>query len=234
MVNAAVSALARPGVSSDADFEALDTLLERHIIDTTKRAPISASCHALYQRVLKRQIANAPESRAAVAVNSAEASGVSTVVKLVIDIPLTMAEFTEDKQTSFRNAIAATAGVANEFVEITDIKSIIRRRRMLSASISVATQITVQNEATANTVSDTMTQSNINKQMVSTGMSNVTVSVGATVETVTVAISVAVNDADMAVNGADSAAARPAPNRNTAALVALGVYAATLAVLAVF
>jgi len=225
MVNAAVSALARPGVSSDADFEALDTLLERHIIDTTKRAPISASCQALYQRVLKRQIANAPESRAAVAVNSAEASGVSTVVKLVIDIPLTMAEFTEDKQTSFRNAIAATADVANEFVEITDIKSIIRRRRMLSASISVATQITMQNGVIANTVSDTMTQSNINKQMVSNGISNVTVSVSPTVETVTVAI---------AVDGADSAVARPAPNRNTAALVALGVYAATLTVLAVF
>ena len=224
-VNAANAALERPGVSSRSDAAALETLTEYHILKTFRGEQISANCDALYQRVLKRQIANARASRATVAVNGVEAPGVSTVVKLVIDILLTMAEFTEDKQTSFRNAIAATAGVANEFVEITDIKSIIRRRRMLSASISVATQITMQNGVIANTVSDTMTQSNINKQMVSNGISNVTVSVSPTVETVTVAI---------AVDGADSAVARPAPNRNTAALVALGVYAATLTVLAVF
>ena len=46
----------------------------------------------------------------------------------------------------------------------------------------------------------------------------------------TVAILVPVNGAKVAM---DSAAARPTLNRNAAALAALGVYAATLAVLAV-
>jgi len=105
-------------------------------------------------------------------------------VKLVIDVPLTVAEFTEDKQTLFVGAIAATASVAqNTFVDITGITSIVRRRRILSASIAVATQITT-NTANANAVSGRLTPVEINRQMASFGMPAITVSVGATVETV--------------------------------------------------
>jgi len=115
-----------------------------------------------------------------------EETVVATVVKMVIGLPLTEAEFTAEKQTAFTNAIAATAGVENELVEITDIQptALRRRRRMLSAGLSVSTQITAQNMTNANSIADTMTPSNINTQMQSVGIPEVAVSTSASIAVV--------------------------------------------------
>jgi len=162
----------------ETDTNALQLFVGHQVHVTTT---LDAQCLALVKSASKALVASSA--------GTVQTPGLSTVVKLVIDVPLTVVEFTEDKQTSFTKSIAATAGVAKEFVEITEIteiNSIVRRRRILSASISVATKITVQNTANANAVSGKMTPDNINRQMTSNGMPAVTVSVGATVETVAI------------------------------------------------
>ena len=112
MVDAATVALERSGVGSKADTAALDTLMQYHIMQTFDNQPISANCDALYQRVLKRLIANDHARHAAVAVQGAEAQtpGVSTVAILV---PVNGAKVAMDsaaaRPTLNRNAAALAA-----------------------------------------------------------------------------------------------------------------------------
>jgi len=111
-----------------------------------------------------------------------------TVVLLVINVPFTVQEFGDEKQTQFKTAIAATANVDDEFVLITDITpnavSTIRRR-MLTSGVSVGTQITITDGSKATSVVGRMTLSNINTHMVSSGIGTVTVSKEASVGTIT-------------------------------------------------
>ena len=117
---------------------------------------------------------------------TAEAPGPTSVVKITVDVPYTQEQFTKDVQKIYKKAIAATAGVAEEFVEIVKIerkKSSFRRRRLLSETVSVETQITVQHIDNANAISETMTPVNINIKMKYNGIPTVIVSVDAIVET---------------------------------------------------
>ena len=75
MVDAANAALERPGISTGVDVEALDLLLEHHVRETFMKAEISATCDALYEKVLQRQVANLGAGNPVVAAPTAATAG---------------------------------------------------------------------------------------------------------------------------------------------------------------
>ena len=112
-----------------------------------------------------------------------------TVVLLVINVPFTVQEFGDEKQTQFKTAIANTAKVDDEFVFITDITP----NAVLTSGVSVSTQITITftdadrtyfTSSKATSVVNRMILSNINTYMQSFGIGPVTVSKEASVGTI--------------------------------------------------
>ena len=97
-----------------------------------------------------------------------------TYVKIT-QIPID--NFTPDKQTSFRGAMATAARVALSNVKISKIEAMSRRRsrRLLANSIRISVQIAAKDDSEAQATIGHLTQDNINGQLQQTGLPNATI-----------------------------------------------------------
>ena len=94
-------------------------------------------------------------------------------VKLTLSLPLARKDFTKDRQTAFKKALADAAEVAEGDVSITDISEIAAERRSGTASINVAGSIKIEEEK-ADTVKDTLTLARINVELKVNGLPEAT------------------------------------------------------------
>ena len=112
-----------------------------------------------------------------------------TVVRMVLGVALSLQEFTVDKQTLFKRALAAAAGVGAESVRITNISSRSpTRRRLLAGGISVSAQATVAGAAQGASAAQQLTAANLNAQMGQLGLPAVEVLQAPVVAVVQVAV----------------------------------------------
>ena len=96
------------------------------------------------------------------------------VCKMVVGLSMSAEDFTADRQESFRQGIAVTAGVIKANVKITSIDPMFRRlRHLLSGSISISTEVVVEDASQGVLVSSQMTAENINAQMRKVGLPEV-------------------------------------------------------------
>mmetsp|Transcript_60976 Transcript_60976/g.139462 ORF Transcript_60976/g.139462 Transcript_60976/m.139462 type:complete len:343 (-) Transcript_60976:73-1101(-) len=104
-------------------------------------------------------------------------------VEMSVTVPLTIAEFTDAKKTSFRKGVANSAGTAIDKVEITEVKAADRRRRMLlETSISVDFRVKVtEAKATELKSSGALSEAKLNEKLKAEGLPAVTVTKAATV-----------------------------------------------------
>jgi hypothetical protein len=114
------------------------------------------------------------------------------VVKLVLSLPLAKSEFTQDKQSKFRESIAAAAGAKPTDVTIDGIDTIITSigRRLLSESVVVQTTITAADVKAGDAIASSLTTDRINVALQNAGLPNATIKKAPTVETVSTATSV--------------------------------------------
>ena len=69
------------------------------------------------------------------------------IVKMVIGLPLSVEEFTPDKQISFRQSIADAAGVSLVKVRIAKIEAVdARRRHILAENIAIDVQVATKDQ----------------------------------------------------------------------------------------
>jgi len=103
-------------------------------------------------------------------------------VEMSVTVPLTIAEFTDAKKTSFRKGVANSAGTAIDKVEITEVKAADRRRRMLlETSISVDFRVKVtEAKATELKSSGALSEAKLNEKLKAEGLPAVTVTKAAT------------------------------------------------------
>jgi hypothetical protein len=94
------------------------------------------------------------------------------VVKLVVSLPMSKADFTVEKQTKFKESVAKAAGnLPPAAVEIDKIETISARRRMLLAeSIRVETSVKVKDKAAAESLAGTLTVDKINAELAKSGL----------------------------------------------------------------
>ena len=93
------------------------------------------------------------------------------VVKMEVGLSMSKDNFTNDKQEAFTQGLANTAGVLKKNVRITSVVSVfLRRRRLLTGSIKVSTEVVVQNMSHGEAVSSQMTSNNLNIQMSQMGL----------------------------------------------------------------
>jgi len=108
------------------------------------------------------------------------------VVKMAVSLPMTINEFTLDKQTKFMASIAAAAGVSSDDVAIDDITSIpTSSRRLLEASIRVDTSVKAKDKSSADALGAKLTTNSINSELAKLGLPPATMLVApATVSTI--------------------------------------------------
>ena len=97
----------------------------------------------------------------------------SQEVALTVNLPMSAAEFTQEKQMVFKESIAEVAGVKPSFVEITDIAQVSTRRNasrtLLAASIEVMTRIrTISGDAEE--IVNRLDEDTINAQLAKNGL----------------------------------------------------------------
>jgi hypothetical protein len=102
----------------------------------------------------------------------AGATGATHVVRVALSLPMRNADFTSDKQTLFKKALAtaAGAGVFEADVTIDKLETINGGRRLLAESIRVGTIIKASNQAAADTMAKTLTQDKINNALSKSGL----------------------------------------------------------------
>ena len=106
------------------------------------------------------------------------------VVSLVIGLPITLKEFDEQKQQSFRQGLARAAGVVVSDVRILNIEPVSGSRRLLSESISIEVEIAAKDNTAAEAMAGNLDADSINKQMLEVGLPAATIIEGATVKSV--------------------------------------------------
>ena len=90
---------------------------------------------------------------------------------MVLGLPLSKSEFSEQKQASFRQGIADAAGVSKESVRITSIEEQRRHgRRLLAGTISVTTELLVTDASAGTQVAAQLTPANVNKELSKMGL----------------------------------------------------------------
>jgi len=88
------------------------------------------------------------------------------VLKMTLRMPMTVSEFTQDKQDGFRQAIARVLDVDGSKVRIVNIKSRSNSRRLLAESIEVVTEIDRDGDTSkVAAMKSKLTISNINLQL---------------------------------------------------------------------
>jgi len=99
---------------------------------------------------------------------------VLTYVKIT---QISIDDFTPDKQTSFRGAMATAARVALSNVKISKIEAISRRksRRLLASSIRICVEFAAKDDSEAQATIGHLTHDNINGQLQQTGLPNATI-----------------------------------------------------------
>jgi hypothetical protein len=101
-----------------------------------------------------------------------------TFVKLSLSLPFTKDEFTEDKQSKFRESLAVAADVKPADVKIDKIETIGRRgagRHLLAALIRVDTRIRVADNSKASSMVNRLTADNINAELAKVGLPKSTI-----------------------------------------------------------
>jgi hypothetical protein len=106
------------------------------------------------------------------------------VIKLVLSLPITQMDFTEDKQSNFRVSIAAAAGAKPADVTIDKIEAMSRRvgRRLLSESVLVYTVIKATDSKAADAIASSLTTDKINGVLQTAGLPKATIKQTPTVE----------------------------------------------------
>ena len=94
------------------------------------------------------------------------------IVKLVLSLPMTIEEFSIDKQAKFRQAIAGAAGVNLSKVRIVSITptSDRRQRRLLDSGINVDVEVAADSTSAARTVVGQLNADNINQNLKAAGL----------------------------------------------------------------
>ena len=119
-------------------------------------------------------------------VTVAPVEGAAThVVKLTLSLPLTKNEFTTDKQSKFRESIAAAAGAKTADVTIDRIDTIVNvGRRLLSEYVLVYTSVMASDAKAADAMANSLTVDKINESLDNAGLPKATLKQAATVATV--------------------------------------------------
>ena len=91
------------------------------------------------------------------------------VVVIVVSIPMSEDDFTEDKQAAFKTSVAIVAGVPKEDVTIVRIE-IISTRRLLSESIRVEISVKAKDRSSANYIASKLTALQINRELTKIGL----------------------------------------------------------------
>ena len=113
------------------------------------------------------------------------------IVELVLGLPMTVDEFTADKQISFRKAIADAAGVALAKVRIAKIEAVPARRssrQLLAESISVQVEVAAQDSSAANALASNLTPDKINAKLQEAGLPQAEILQAASVQSPTIAV----------------------------------------------
>ena len=96
------------------------------------------------------------------------------LVKLSLSLPFTKDEFTEDKQSKFRESLAVTADVKPADVKIDEIEIIGGRRgagrHLLARSIRVDSSIRAADNSRANSMANALTLDKINAELAKVGL----------------------------------------------------------------
>jgi len=102
-----------------------------------------------------------------------------TLVKLSLSLPFTKDEFTEDKQSKFRESLAVAADVKPADVKIDKIETIGGRRgagrHLLAGPIRVDTSIRAADNAKASIMAKRFTADNINAELAKVGLPKSTI-----------------------------------------------------------
>ena len=91
-------------------------------------------------------------------------------VKMVVMLPMSLASFTSEKQTSFRRSLASVAGVSVEEGKIEKIEGIINSRRLLPESIRVEASVKAQDKDMADTIAPKLTVERLNVELAKAGL----------------------------------------------------------------
>lgn len=94
------------------------------------------------------------------------------IIQIVLGLPMSVDDFTPDKQTSFSQAIANAANVALSKVKIVNIEAVSARRRrwLLAESIRISVEVAAQDDRTAQAVSSNLAPDMINDQLQQAGL----------------------------------------------------------------
>jgi hypothetical protein len=114
------------------------------------------------------------------------AGSATHVVKLTLSLPLTKNEFTTDKQSKFRESIAAASGSNAADVTIDRIDTIVNSvgRRLLSEYVLIYTSIMASDAKAADAIANSLTVDKINGSLDNAGLPKATIKQAATVEAV--------------------------------------------------
>jgi len=105
------------------------------------------------------------------------------VVAIVLGLPMSVDDFTDDKKLSFRKAIADAAGVGLSKVRIASIRAAGRRRQLLAESIEVEVEVAAADGNAANAVANNLTPDKINAKLQEAGLPQVAILRAAKVQT---------------------------------------------------
>merc|ERR1711939_409527 len=98
--------------------------------------------------------------------------GYSHFVKFSISLPMSKADFTADKKSAFRSAVAAAADVAVQDVVIDKVTAVGSDRRKLANDIRVDTSVKAKDEDSAKAMAQTLTEVAINEELQNKGVLN--------------------------------------------------------------
>ncbi len=132
------------------------------------------------------------------------------MVKVVLSLPLAKSEFTEDKQSKFREAIATAAGAKPADVTIDKILASVGRR-LLSELILVHTSIKAADQKAGDAIATSLTTDRINGALQSAGLPKATIKEAATVETVRTDGSTSRSTLTVGVNTSSTVSSTTAP-----------------------
>lgn len=113
------------------------------------------------------------------------------IVELVLGLPMSVDEFTADKQISFRQAIATAAGVVLAKVRIGKIIAVPARRssrQLLAESISVQVEVAAKDSSAANAVASNLTPDKINAKLQEAGLPQAEILQAASVQSPTITV----------------------------------------------
>ncbi|KAJ1489970.1 hypothetical protein T484DRAFT_1885002 [Baffinella frigidus] len=98
-----------------------------------------------------------------------QAAAVTTYVEMVVSLPLSLSEFTFEKQVNFRAGVASAAGVALAKVEITAVREVTSRRsasrRLLATSVEVDFRVAASDAAAGASLAEKLDAESLNKAL---------------------------------------------------------------------